>query len=157
MKNYLSENDKINIQLKTFFKNNIYILNNNSFLTKFLDILFKEKEYFLMFSVFIFIDLPIFSLLEQSNQNLILINLKLLFKKKEEILNESDPLKQYYKEKIYKEEDLNLLLLSKLLDKLINLMLYHPLSKKENNENNNESQLDIVIDIISIILEKKKI
>ena len=64
LKYYLSDADKffIPIKIRIFFKNNIYLLNNQIFLNRFIELLLKKKENFLLFSVNIFIDLIIFSL-----------------------------------------------------------------------------------------------
>ena len=156
LKYYLSDADKffIPIKIRIFFKNNIYLLNNLTFLNKFIELLLKKKEYFLLFSVNIFIDLIIFSLLNMDNQNIILLNIQSLFKKKKEEIENIDPLKKYFLDKLNIEEELNPLLLEKLLEKLIYLILYCPLSSEEIKEKNNEKQIDIILNIIKSILEK---
>ena len=145
------------IRMKYFFKNNIYLLNNIPFLNEFLEILLDKKENFLIFSIHILTELTIFSSLKIENQNIILINIKSLFqKKKQESTEIIDPLKKYYYDKVNKEEELSPLLLTNLCGKLINLILYYPLSNEENKENNNEKQIDIILDIIKNIIEKIK-
>ena len=156
LKYYLSDKYKafIPIKIRIFFKNNIYLLNNLTFLNKFIELLLKKKEYFLLFSVNIFLDLIIFSLLSIDNQNIILINIQSLFKKKKEENDVIDPLKKYFLDKLNIEEELNQLLLEKLLEKSFNLILYCPLSIEDIKERNNEKQIDIILNIIKSILEK---
>ena len=156
---YLSDtnNEFISIKVRIFFKNNIYLLNNHSFLNKFIELLFKKNEYFLLFSVHVFTDLKIFSLLNNEIQNTLLINIKSLFEKEKDDLEEKDPIKkQQFLSKIKKEEEINPLLLSNLLDKLINLVLYYPLSNEEIKESNNKKQIDIILTIIKSIISKLK-
>ena len=156
LKNYISEADKYNIPVKIriFFKNNAYLLNNQYFLNKFIEILLQRKEIFLIFSIHVFVDLIIFSLLNPDNQNLVLINIYSLFDTKKEEIKENDPMKQYFIEKINKNEELNPLLVENILENLIKIILYYPLSNEEIKGRNNEKQIDIIIAIIKSINKK---
>ena len=126
-------------------------------MNKFIELLFKKNEYFLLFSVHVFTDLKIFTLLNNEIQNTLLINIKSLFEKEKDDLEEKDTIKkQQFLSKIKKEEEINPLLLSNLLDKLINLVLYYPLSNEEIKESNNKKQIDIILNIIKSIISKLK-
>ena len=155
---YYISNGNILIKLKYFFKNNIYLLNEKSFLNKFIEILLKNKEHFLLCCIHIFVDFIIFSLLKNECQNIILFNLQSIFKdiydeQEEEIIKRA---KKYCDEIINIKEDLNPLLLENLLVKLFNLILYYPLSINEIKETKGEKQADIILYLIKTILEKTK-
>ena len=63
-------------------------------------------------------------------------------------------MKQYFIEKINKNEELNPLLVENLLENLIKIILYYPLSNEEIKGRNNEKQIDIIIAIIKSINKK---
>ena len=113
-----------------------------------IEILFKNKEYFLLSSIHIFTDLIIFSLLSKESQNIILFNLESLFRDNNDEQDE---------EKIIsKKVEMNQLFLEKLLYKLLDLIFYYPLSNYEIKEINRKKQVDIILYIIKIIFEKIK-
>ena len=155
LKYYFSDSDKNNIliRIKIFFINNIYLLNNKIFLNKFFELLSKKKEYFLIFSTNIFLELNLFSTLSIPNQNFILFSIDALFDKKKEEMKDIDPLYKYYLEISNKGVKLNPLMLEKLLVQLINITLYYPLSNEELKEDNNENRIEIILNIIKIILK----
>ena len=146
--NYYITNGNILIKIKYFFKNNIFLLNEKSFLDELIEILFKNKEYFLLSSIHIFTDLIIFSLLSKESQNIILFNLESLFRDNNDEQDEE--------EIINKTLEMNQLFLEKLLYKLLDLIFYYPLSNYEIKEINGKKQVDIILYIIKIIFEKIK-
>ena len=73
----------------------MYLLNNKKFLNKFIELLSKRKEYFLIISNNIFLDLNLFSLLHINIQNAILLSIEALFDKIKEEIKEVDPLYNY--------------------------------------------------------------
>ena len=156
--NYYISNGNALIKMKFFFKNNIYLLNERTFLNKFIEILIKNKNYFLIASIHIFTDLIIFTSLNKDSQNIILSNLLSILdeKKDEEEKNEIKIIQKFSSDIILKKEELNPLLFENLLIKLFDLILYYPLSIDENKENIEKQEIDKVLQLIKIILEKIK-
>ena len=139
---FLYENDNICIKLKYFFKRNIYLLNDELLLIKLIDLLNNKIEFLLMFNNEIFLDLLIFSLINNKNQNIILINIKKIL---EGSINDNNKLD--LNDNIYS-------LLYKLLEKFFNLVLYYQLYTTEIEDTNNEKQINIIIYCVSLIFEK---
>ena len=114
------ENENL-LKIKYFFKKNIYLLKDNLFLIKLINLLNNKIENLLIFTIEIFIDIIIFPLIDINKQNIILINIKNnLDCPKNEIIEENNPL------------------LIRLLEKFYNLILYHQLYIVETKDDNNE-------------------
>ena len=143
---FLYDNDLIHNKIRIFFIRNIYLLNNEEFVQKILNIFIStqntkiycnNKICLLVLLSDILFDLSIFQNLNNKIRNLAMIYLFQLFKE-----NKSDNIDKYFCDFLFK-----------LINNLFNICLYYVLPKEIINTEINMNCLDIIIKCLANIFE----